>query len=219
MLGDRLGALAAFALASPGGLWDLGADHADLAAFIKQRQPARSVTAVDRVPSICARIARRHPSLRVVCDTATAITVPTADREATVVIAGLGGDTVAGWVTDLVARHPHHHLHFVLCPVRQCLELRRQLGQLPLALKAEGLVRERGRCYETVWLRQDPSPSAEQRPWPMGQSRWPRSALRERYLRERVHASRFRPDEAADYRSLLGVESALHANATPGRLH
>lgn len=186
-----------------GAAWDLGADHGLLADAIERDGLCGRVHAVDRVPELCDRMATRYPALDVAClDLHRVVFNPVLGRTL-VVVAGLGGDTVADAVERVLARHSGWPLDFLLCPVRQCWALRERLAALPLEVQEEALVCERGRIYEVMRLRVAASPRRHRQPWPAGVIRWPEGALRARYLAERVHAHRHSPNTAAAYAACL----------------
>ncbi len=198
-LGARLRALRDAVDRPHDAVWDLAADHGLLADALLKTGRHGLVHAVDRVPVLCERMAQCFPALQVHCTDIDRLQLPGDKPDTLLILAGLGGDTVADLVESLIARHAGWPLKFLLCPVRQCWALRERLATLPLEVSRERLVRERGRIYEVMALQVVAVARESCRPWPAGQARWPADALLDRYLAERAHAHRHRPNIAAAY--------------------
>lgn len=202
-LGPRLDAIASLVGTFGGDIWDLGCDHGHLAAHLKQADMTRRVHAVDRGVRICANLEVRCPELEVRCCDVAQLELESVSEPQLIVIAGLGGDTVAHWVEHLLASHRDLRLEFVLCPVRQCLRLRRRLSALPLAVTHDELVAEKGRIYEVLALSTSRVVTDAERPWPVGPMRWATDDLRLSYRNERLHAHRFDASAERAYRQLF----------------
>ncbi|MET1255661.1 tRNA (adenine(22)-N(1))-methyltransferase TrmK [Aliikangiella maris] len=66
------------------------------------------------------------------------------------ILAGVGGDKINTFVTQLLTNNPQSELSFLLCPVHHNYKVRNHLQTLPLGLENELLIEENKRFYEII---------------------------------------------------------------------
>ncbi|WP_237468468.1 tRNA (adenine(22)-N(1))-methyltransferase [Vibrio stylophorae] len=157
-LGKRLGQIEQWVQSHVDHIWDCCCDHGHLGAAILKRYPQSSVHFVDIVPSLMSQVEsklkRFHPNGRWQTHCLDVAQLPLnqyAGRHL-VIIAGVGGDLMAHFVSTIVQENPHLTLDFLLCPVHHQYALRQQLIALELNLLDEVLVEENQRFYEILHL-------------------------------------------------------------------
>jgi tRNA (adenine22-N1)-methyltransferase len=129
---------------------DVGSDHGLMPAWLRQRNQASFVLATDIVPGPL-EAARRMAAAAgadgirfLQCDGLDGIERFAPD---VVVIAGMGGETIAGilerspWATKLL---------LLLQPMTTAEELRRRLPALHLRIRRESMVSDGGRLYQII---------------------------------------------------------------------
>ena len=142
MLSPRLAAVAS--LVPEGSVAaDVGAGHGRLAAHLVASGRCSRVIVVDRSREELAASLRR-PGLDLRCGDGLAPVGP-EDGVETVIIAGMGGASIAGILSRRAAGLAV--LRFVLQPQTEAALLRKSLPGLGLALVDERLVRDAGRYY------------------------------------------------------------------------
>lgn len=157
-LSPRLSALAALVPAESK-LADVGTDHGRLPVWLVQNGHVTHALATDIRPLPLERARRTAAEAGVgdirflLCDGLCGVGAETVD---TVVIAGMGGETMAEilrrapWVRDGVL--------LLLQPMTKAEELRRCLPELGLAVQREALAMEGGRYYQILSVRGGTSP-------------------------------------------------------------
>ncbi len=151
-------------------VWDLCCDHGRLGLHLHQtyrslQPPARPrVHLIDRVPKVVNDLELRYWSLksahlRILCADAGQIVLPRR-RHQLILLAGIGGDTVAAILQPLLrqieqqgAAGSGNRFDFLISPNSRVFELRHFLRQHPLELVQEEFVEERGWFHEHLHLR------------------------------------------------------------------
>ncbi|OBT11281.1 hypothetical protein A9267_01100 [Shewanella sp. UCD-FRSSP16_17] len=137
-------------------IWDCCCDHGYLGAALLKQQSAK-VHFVDIVPELMSNLS--HKLNHFFADTNTWQThcidvslLPLTQYQGhhLVIIAGIGGDLMSDLVTNILHAHPDQVIDILLCPVHHQFELRQNLSNLHLSLKAEVLIEENGRYYEVI---------------------------------------------------------------------
>ncbi len=135
---------------------DVGCDHGYLSIYLLREQIASFTAALDlregplnRARANAARFGVEDRMLFARSDGLAALGPGTVD---TVVIAGLGGDAIAG----ILARCPwarDERLTYILQPQSSGNDLRRWLGENGFAIRREALVRDAGFLYAAMEVR------------------------------------------------------------------
>jgi tRNA (adenine22-N1)-methyltransferase len=154
-LSERLGAVAEW-IADGSRVADIGTDHGLLPVFLLQSGKADRVIATDvryRPLEKAKACARRHDldnkiSFRI-CDGLSGILPGEAD---TVVIAGMGGETIASILADAPWTAEGAH-RLILQPMSKTEELRSFLWNGGFWIEAERLVKDRGSLYVAILAR------------------------------------------------------------------
>ncbi|ENM5735910.1 tRNA (adenine(22)-N(1))-methyltransferase TrmK [Vibrio mimicus] len=199
-LGKRLTQLAQQVNRHYDHIWDCCCDHGLLGAALLKQHPSSTVHFVDIVPSLIEKVTldltryfpatTNSPRWRTYCLDVRDLPLEENAGSHLVIIAGVGGDLMTEFITDLAKRHPATPLDLLLCPVHHTYTLREQLIALNAELKCELLVEENQRIYELLHVQIDPSLSAPSHPLSLvGKSLWQasgadQSKITQRYLQQ-----------------------------------
>lgn len=134
-------------------LADIGSDHAALPVYLVKNGRVPRAVASDISPGSCRRLLQtvQENGLQEKIDVrrGDGLQVLAPGEVTTVVIAGLGGDTIAG-ILEKDWKQAESFEHFVLQPMSKAGHLRRVLAGRGWPLLQEELVREKGRYYPVL---------------------------------------------------------------------
>lgn len=144
-------------------IWDCCCDHGLLGRQLLLRGAARQMHFVDVVPHLVNGLQQllseplsgfSDSNWQTHCLDVSQLLLPSGPEAQTVlmVIAGVGGDLTIELVQGILANNPGRNIEFVLCPVRQQYQVRKQLADVGLALINEQLVLDNGLYYEVLHL-------------------------------------------------------------------
>ncbi|MFC3031721.1 tRNA (adenine(22)-N(1))-methyltransferase TrmK [Pseudoalteromonas fenneropenaei] len=157
-LGTRLAHLVSLVKPDYPQIWDCCCDHGLLGATLLKQYPQSQVHFVDIVPELIAALETKlkhfmaNANWQVHCQDVGHLPLAHYVGPQLVIIAGVGGELCARFVSALQQRFANLPVDFLLCPVRDQFLLRAALQQLPLSLLHEGLVSENRRCYEVLYV-------------------------------------------------------------------
>lgn len=131
---------------------DVGTDHGYLPVYLAQNGIARRIIATDSSAK-SLETARRNAAARGVTDridfrVADGLAGVAAGEADTIVVAGLGGETIARIIAD--APWIKECCKLILQPQTKLGELVRTLGDLGFSITDAELVSEKGRCYTVI---------------------------------------------------------------------
>ncbi|WP_158589106.1 tRNA (adenine(22)-N(1))-methyltransferase TrmK [Alginatibacterium sediminis] len=141
-------------------IWDCCCDHGHLGASLLDSRPKAQVHFVDLVDELILnlgeKLAQYYPLTDYnwlthcldLCD----LNLSPYPGKHLLVIAGVGGELCAKFVSAIVKSNPNADIEFLLCPVHHQFELRSQLIELKLGLLHEALILENNRFYEILWV-------------------------------------------------------------------
>jgi len=159
-LGKRLQRIEAMVAPEYAHIWDCCCDHGLLGASLLARQAAPTIHFVDTVPKLMdeleAKLQRFFPDVpaqyQTHCRDVTTLPLWQYVGRQLVIIAGVGGQAMAGMVASLHRQCRTTAIDFLLCPVRDQFALRQQLIRLDFGLIDEVLLEENRRFYEILWV-------------------------------------------------------------------
>lgn len=139
-------------------IWDCCCDHGFLGAALLSRQAAEHVHFVDIVPELMAELddklqrfyANSLSTWQTHCLDVAKLPLAQYQGKHLVIIAGVGGDLMKGFISSICQKHPQLELDFLLCPVHHQFALRQHLISLDFSLQREILVEENKRFYEVL---------------------------------------------------------------------
>lgn len=181
-------------------IWDCCCDHGLLGAALLKQHPSTTVHFVDIVPSLIEKVTidlthyfpvtTDTPRWRTYCLDVRDLPLEANAGSHLLIIAGVGGDLMTEFITELARRHPSMILDLLLCPVHHTYSLREQLIALNAELKSERLVEENQRIYELLHVQINPFSSAPSHPLSLvGELLWQvsdvdQSKIAQRYLQQ-----------------------------------
>lgn len=144
-------------------IWDCCCDHGLLGRQLLARGVARQMHFVDVVPHLVERLRQTlhkaspvsaGQSWQTHClDAARLLLSSEAESQSVlIIIAGVGGELTIELVQGILEKNPARSIEFLLCPVRQQYQVRKQLAEAGLALLNEQLVQDNNLYYEILHL-------------------------------------------------------------------
>jgi tRNA (adenine22-N1)-methyltransferase len=178
-LGKRLQTIEKLVTANYDHIWDCCCDHGLLGAALLNKQSSSVIHFVDIVPELMSelhlKLKQFYPQENLSSQQLTSSdnktrwqthcidvnALPLASYNSTnqakhlVIIAGVGGDLMCEFVSNIYKADPNLDIDFLLCPVHHQYTLRQQLINLNLRLQQEVLVEENKRFYEVLLVKAD----------------------------------------------------------------
>lgn len=160
-LGKRLKQIESMVSAGYDHIWDCCCDHGLLGAALLARHAATNIHFVDVVPELMQQLESKLVQFfpkdnlidshwQVHCADVAALPLQKFSGKHLVIIAGVGGDLMTGFIKAIYQNHPKLEIDFLLCPVHHQFTLRQQLIQLNFSLLDEVLINENKRFYEVI---------------------------------------------------------------------
>ena len=151
-LSNRLGAIAGY-ISKGAAVADIGADHGLLSVFLAQRGYARYIIASD-ISAGSLAAARRNAGKYNVTDKIEFVTAPGLSGIGgldidTIVIAGMGGETIAGILAD-APRSCTRGVKLILQPQTKAVGLCIWLSDNGFVIRDSQRVRDKGRPYVII---------------------------------------------------------------------
>lgn len=137
-------------------IWDCCCDHGYLGTALLEHSAAGRVHFVDIVPELIDELERQLqqfcPTLpwQTHCLDVARLPLQQHPGRHLVIIAGVGGDLLIDFVTQLHQRHSDLQIDYLLCPVYHQFAVRQRLIELKFRLLQERLIKDKGRCYEIL---------------------------------------------------------------------
>lgn len=148
-------------------IWDCCCDHGHLgmsllSKFAKVQSPP-TIHFIDIVPTLMdevdAKLTRFYPQdnfhWQVHCEDVSQLPLALSSKKQLVIIAGVGGELIQEFVTQILEQHLHQTIDFLLCPVNEPYHLRQGLIALDLSLKSEQIINDNKRYYEALFVTND----------------------------------------------------------------
>ncbi|NTS76012.1 tRNA (adenine(22)-N(1))-methyltransferase TrmK [Catenovulum sp. SM1970] len=146
-------------------IWDTCCDHGYLGASILSKNPQMQVNFVDCVPSLISQIEQNlqkfHPNsnAKTHCVDLKKLdllqsSMPEEGKHL-VIIAGVGGELMSEFISNILLNNQGIAIDFILCPVNYCYHLRESLEHANLGLIDEWLIKENNRFYEILYTSND----------------------------------------------------------------
>ena len=139
-------------------IWDCCCDHGYLGAALLDKQNDETVHFVDIVPELMQSLENKlqgfyeEHNWQVHCLDVSHLPLQDHQSKHLVIIAGVGGDLTAQFISSINARHPNLDIDYLVCPVHHLFMLRAKLNELKLGLVQEALVEDKKRYYEVMLL-------------------------------------------------------------------
>lgn len=181
-------------------IWDCCCDHGLLGAALLKQHPTSTVHFVDIVPSLIEKVTldlthyfpvtTELPRWRTYCLDVRDLPLDANRGSHLLIIAGVGGDLMTEFITELAKRHPTTSFDLLLCPVHHTYTLRKQLIALNAELKNEQLVEENQRIYELLHVQINPLTQRKNQPLSLvGKQLWQvatqeQQRIAQRYLQQ-----------------------------------
>lgn len=175
-LSKRLTAIAQMVPNEYDEIWDCCCDHGFLGMQLLKDNRADQIHFVDIVPelmqSLQQTLARfsteeQRGHWQVHCQDVATISL-TPQKRHLVIIAGVGGDLMCQFISQIQAHNHLAHIDFIVCPVHHSYKVRSHLQSLDFGLVAEHLISENRRFYELMFV----SASAKTPITRVGQGMW-----------------------------------------------
>lgn len=160
-LGKRLEHIEAMVASHYDHIWDCCCDHGLLGSALLSRQATSSIHFVDVVPALMNELENKlirffpenaNSQWEIHCADVNTLLLQTYKGKHLVIIAGVGGDLMSGFVKSICQNNPAVDIDFLLCPVHHQFTLRQQLIQLHFGLRTESLITENDRFYEIIYV-------------------------------------------------------------------
>lgn len=184
-------------------IWDCCCDHGLLGAALLKQHPHSCVHFVDIVPQLMEKVTRDLTDFfpatsdlarwHTYCIDVRDLPLAAHAGSQLVIIAGVGGDLMSEFITELVKRHPTLSLDLLLCPVHHTYTLREQLINLGAELHSEHLLEENQRIYELLHVQISRASAAIEHPLSLtGKALWHtdnqvQQKIAQRYLQQLQH--------------------------------
>ncbi|HSP30601.1 MAG TPA: tRNA (adenine(22)-N(1))-methyltransferase TrmK [Halomonas sp.] len=209
-------------------VWDCCCDHGLLGASLLARQAADHIHFVDVLPELISelenKLRRFYPTAmgnwHTHCLDTAALPLAQFSGKHLIIIAGVGGDLMMRFIQSISLQHPHVVLDFLLCPVHQEYNLRKQLIKLGFRLKEEVLVQDNRRFYEVLLVSANPDPAeVREDVSPVGHDIWQaKSAMQAKiargYLAKTLtHYENVQAGGREDVSQVLAAYRAVRVNA------
>lgn len=166
-LGKRLQQISAMTTSGYDHIWDCCCDHGLLGMSLLD-QGIKNIHFVDIVPELMDELEKkllRHfespikSHWQTHCLDVSALPLASYPGKHLIIIAGVGGDQTCQFIDDICKNNPVLSFDFLLCPVHQLYQVRKQLIQQNLELKSEVLLEENQRFYELILVSRSPKAS------------------------------------------------------------
>ncbi|MEI8658632.1 tRNA (adenine(22)-N(1))-methyltransferase [Vibrio sp. Hal054] len=159
-LSKRLKQIDQMITASYDHIWDCCCDHGFLGASLLNRQTAANIHFVDIVPSLMAEVESKlqrfyaHSSSKwhTHCLDVAKLPLEEYSGKHLVIIAGVGGDLMMHFISEIRRQDSNLTIDFLLCPVHHQFALRQKLIELDFGLIDEVLLEENSRFYEIIYV-------------------------------------------------------------------
>ncbi|MGY2574430.1 tRNA (adenine(22)-N(1))-methyltransferase [Vibrio sp. C8] len=159
-LSKRLKQIDQMITASYDHIWDCCCDHGFLGASLLNRQAADNIHFVDIVPSLMAEVEGKlqrfyaHSSSKwhTHCLDVAKLPLEQFSGNHLIIIAGVGGDLMMNFISEIHRQYSNLAINFLLCPVHHQFALRQKLIELELGLIDEVLLEENNRFYEIIYV-------------------------------------------------------------------
>ena len=162
-------------------IWDTCCDHGQLGAALLKNGISSQLFFVDIVPELVANVElnlkqyfpNQTNQWHTLCEDVSSLPLDKAaningkmavsskaadDVRHLIIIAGIGGDLMLEFITQLNQRFPDLALDFLLCPVHHQFALRKQLKEMEFRLRHEVVLEENNRFYEVLLVTNDVKP-------------------------------------------------------------
>lgn len=202
-------------------IWDCCCDHGFLGASLLNRQAAANIHFVDIVPSLMSEVESKlqrfyaHSSSKwhTHCLDVAKLPLEQYSGKHLIIIAGVGGDLMMRFISEIRRQYSNLKIDFLLCPVHHQFALRQKLIELDFGLIDEVLLEENSRFYEIIYV----STKAEERiPVAITGSRiWhcnseQQAASAGKYLRATLnHYRRMQSGNSADVQHIIDAYSEV----------
>jgi len=205
-------------------IWDCCCDHGLLGAKLLERQAAHCIHFVDIVPSLMAqletKLQRFYPDSTsqwlTHCIDVAQLPLHKFPGKHLIIIAGVGGDLMASFITSIHRQSPDIEFDFLLCPVHHTFTLRQTLIKFNYQLKSEVLLKDNQRFYEVLHVTgdiTDPNPVH-----PVGCQIWQsknehQKAVINQYLQSLLnHYNRIQSGEARQVQHVIQAYNEVASN-------
>lgn len=139
-------------------IWDCCCDHGFLGTSLLSQQTALNIHFVDIVPELMNKVESKLQQFysnsvsawKIHCIDVSTLPLQQYEGSHLVIIAGIGVDLMMQFINDIYQNHPNVNIDFLLCPVNNQFELRKELIELNFSLKNEILVEDNRRFYEVI---------------------------------------------------------------------
>jgi tRNA (adenine22-N1)-methyltransferase len=169
-LGKRLKQIEAMVSADYDHIWDCCCDHGLLGAALLAKHVAPNIHFVDVVPELMHQLENKLSQFfpkdnlvgsrwQVHCTDVAVLPLQKLSGKHLVVIAGVGGDLMTGFIKAIYQNNPNIEIDFLLCPVHHQFTLRQQLIEFNFSLLDEVLITENQRFYEVILVSSQKSDS------------------------------------------------------------
>ena len=170
-------------------IWDTCCDHGLVGYQLLNQVPESKIHFVDIVPHIIHKVENtlntKHPEQNWQCHLQCIKSLPIdkiGDNHL-IIIAGVGGDLIAEFVSSLQSKFAGLNIDFLLCGVNHNYTLRQKLNHLPLNLINEQLITDNNRFYEVIYVSNHKKPNSTINV--IGHKIWQYSNEQERLIRVR----------------------------------
>jgi len=147
-------------------IWDTCCDHGQLGAGLLKNGISSKLFFVDIVPELMASLEQnlnqffpnQKHQWRVLCEDVSCLHLNGVENPSgkhLIIIAGVGGDLMLEFITQLNQQFPDLSLDFLLCPVHHQFSLRSQLRKMEFSLRHEEVLEDNQRFYEVLLVTSD----------------------------------------------------------------
>ncbi|RZF93469.1 hypothetical protein EXT42_07070 [Pseudoalteromonas sp. CO302Y] len=214
-LSKRLSAIASMVTTEYDEIWDCCCDHGFLGIELLKQNKAPKIHFVDIVPELMQSLRNmlerfstdsQRIAWQVHCQDVAKID-PSPNKRHLVIIAGVGGDLLVQFLSQIVLRNPHCQIDFVVCPVHHSYKVRSHMQTLNMGLVDEQMVCENKRFYEVIAV----SPLSSEPLSRTGNKMWQLNSKEHKaYLQQlRAHYGRMLNQDAEYYQGVLDEYKAL----------
>lgn len=176
-------------------IWDTCCDHGQLGAALLKNGISSQLFFVDIVPELMANLEQnlkqffpnQQHQWQVLCEDVSCLPLNRIEKpngKHLIIIAGVGGDLMLEFITQLKQRFPDLALDFLLCPVHHQFSLRNQLRKMEFSLHHEEVVEENRRFYEVLLVTTASLPQS-QKVSVVGEALWQYQTATEQNMLER----------------------------------
>lgn len=142
-------------------IWDTCCDHGLLGKSLLQAHPQSQIHFVDQVADLIKKIESslaHSTDKNWQCHSHCVTRLPLAHYAGKhlVIIAGVGGDLIASFITALQGQFSHLAVDYLVCGVHHAYTLRSAMNTLKLSLLDEVLIAENNRLYEVIYVTNQP---------------------------------------------------------------